>query len=1099
MKKLLIYKASAGSGKTHMLTQEYLKLAFQHPEKYKNILAVTFTNKAADEMKERILKELNNLYVNGNQSEHYNTISKTYPTWSENKIKEQAHTIRTNILHNYSLFSVSTIDSFVQKVIRSFSYEIGVHSGYKVELETDKVLSDLTEILYKQIDSNPNLLEWLIKYAEYKMDDGKNWDFRSEIHELGKEIFKERFQFFAKELSEKGNIHQVLKDFYKELISIRNSFKNKMQNIGLQAIKVIENTGIQTDSLGQKFKFICNYLCKKLVKPSTHNDFEPNKTVLEALESIENWYAKKANYQIISQIESVHSPLTECIYNAVSEYNKNFENYLNAIVTLANYHAFGLLNEISNLLPKYRDENNLLLISDTTLLLKEIIGDNDAPFIYEKIGNRYQNILIDEFQDTSGFQWENFKPLIINSIAEGMQNLIVGDVKQSIYRWRGGDWKLLLQTVEEQIGSQNIENQTLDTNWRSRKNIIDFNNSLFKIAPELASYEFSGATSQEGLQNANEYSYMLLKAYSDGYQLLPKEKEKKGGRVKIKFYAVEKSIDMTKAWHREMQDDLAESIDFLLKNKNYTPTDIAILVRKNSEAREVTHQLLQYLSSNPSAFQYDIISEESLLIAKSASVRLIISMLNCMFDNKQDIFLANLILEIENLKNNQSNSYDSIFQFNHAPDQKQDLLKKIENLKEITQQMSLFEQVEEIITAFGLNNYSEEHPYIRSFQDVILSFTKNKSSDLGNFLEWWEEEKFKFNIQLSDKQNAVKVLTIHKSKGLAFNVVIVPYVDWKLENTSTWTAPTLWAKTENELFKIFSYLPIKYQKILSQTQYKNDYFEEKLFQYMDSLNALYVALTRPYQELLLFMPFMEQRDKIQSVADLIYASIVQSSESQIVENKHYIALSPFYNAQTKEFILDMNYNEIDDAPYKKPDEISTILLQNYLSSSWKEKLSIKTHSDNYFIEKNEHRQEKINYGILMHEILSKIHFSNDLESAVQEILYTGKISVAERIFILNKLKQIVLHSEIKDFFTTKYQIKTEAEILTIEGEKKIPDRLLISENELIVLDFKFGSPRQEHIAQVQEYKNLLQSINEFKNKKIIGYLFYAEDLRLQSV
>ncbi len=1099
MKKLLIYKASAGSGKTHMLTQEYLKLAFQNTEKYKNILAVTFTNKAADEMKERILHELNTLYEKGYESGHYSAIATTFPHYDELQIKQMAFQIRSNILHNYSLFSVSTIDSFVQKVVRSFSYEIGVHSGYKVEIETDKVLSDITEIIYKQVGNDANLLDWLIKFAEYKIEEGKNWDFRGEVYDLGREIFKERFQIFSQEIAQKEDINALLKTFYLELLEIRNSFKKKMKEIGLKADKIIQNAGIKSDALGQKFKTISNYLCKKIVKPLTNADYEAGKTVLAALDGIDNWYAKTAKNDVKHQIESVQPRLLECVQLAVNEYDINFESYLNAVVTLSNYHAFGLLNEIAKRLPEYRDENNLLLISDTTLLLKEIIGENDAPFIYEKIGNRYQNILIDEFQDTSGFQWENFKPLILNSIAEGLQNLIVGDVKQSIYRWRGGDWKLLLQTAEENVGSQNVENKTLDVNWRSRKNILDFNNALFKIAPKLANIEFSGASSEEGLIDAKKYGDVLEQAYSDSFQQLPKEIEKKGGRVNIKFYKVEKQADMSKFWRGLMQNDLAETIDNLLKNKNYTPTDIAILVRKNSEAKEVTNQLINYLSQTPTAFQYDIISEESLSVAKSLSIRIIISMLHCLFDEKRDIYLASLNLELERLKNSNFQAYSTVFGFNHSEAHKTELLFEIANLKQKVVQLSLFEQVENVINLFKLNEFPLEFPYIRSFQDIVLNFTRNQSSDLSNFLDWWENEKHKFNIQISDKQDAVKVLTIHKSKGLAFNVVLVPFVDWKLENASYLIAPILWAKTHDKLYEEFSYLPIKYQKSLAQTQFKQDYFEEKLFQYMDSLNALYVAFTRPYQELLLFMPTLGTADKVSSVADLVYASVVLKNEHQIIDNKEFICLNNSFDSEKLEFTLDKNYKYIDDAPFKKPEEKLSILLTNYASSDWAEKLAIKTNADNYFVEKDEYRQQKINYGTLMHEILSRIQTPSDIESALQEAYFAGKISIPERKYILLKLNEIIGNEQIKHWFSDEYEIKTEAEILTVSGEKKIPDRLLISESELVVIDFKFGTFREEHLHQVQEYKGLLSLVNELKTKKISGYLYYAETAELIEV
>lgn len=1097
MKNLLIYKASAGSGKTHILTQEYLKLAFQNPEKYKSILAVTFTNKAADEMKERILAELSNLYLHGNKSAHYKAVSQCYPNMSLPEIRKNAFLIRSNILHNYSFFSVSTIDSFVQKVVRSFSYEIGVHSGYRVEIETDNVLHDLTEILYKRIGEDKNILQWLVRFAEYKIEDGKNWDFRTEVYELGKEIFKERFQSFSQEIAKKNDVNKLLRKFYSELLEIRNSFRESMKTIGLKANKVLENAGLQNAKLGQKFGWIMSYL-RKIVNPSKIQDYVPSKTAFAAQDGIENWYAKSAKKELIAQIETIYPALSECVNMAVAEYKKNYSNFLNAVVVLSNYHAFGLLNEISKFLPEYREENNLLLISDTTLLLKEIIGGNDAPFIYEKIGNRYQNILIDEFQDTSGFQWANFKPLIINAIAEGMLNLIVGDVKQSIYRWRGGDWKLLLQTVENEIGATNISNESLKTNWRSKKNIVDFNNAFFSLAPKVAAIEFSGKTGEEGLTDSEIYANTLIKAYEKNFQYLPPDEKKLGGRVKVNFYQVEKPGEMRKAWRELQEDDLPEQIDYLLKNKNYTAKDIAVLVRTNNEAKQVTAQLIEYLNNNPQAEQYPIISEESLSLAKSLSVRIIVSALDYLFDSKRDVSLAVLYAELARLQAQSSVEFEKTFGFKTYLRSENTLARRFDNKKEYILQLSFYEQVEEIIKLFELNKFSREYPYLRNFQDVILNFTRNHSSDLGAFLGWWESEKSKFNIQISEKQDAVKVVTIHKSKGLAFGVVLIPFADWSLEPSSAFLAPTLWAETNEGIYTKFKYLPVKYSKVLAETQFKNDYFEEKLFQYMDGLNTLYVAFTRPKFELIVFAPTQGKVDKINSVADLIFAGIKTSNKEINDGNKVYIELNKYLSEDFR-FNLSVSYKQIDTKKYKRKTDVPQISLSEYASADINKKLSIKTNADNYFIDKDEYREKQINYGTILHELIAKVHHSEDLHKVLQEAYFDGKISIPERKYFTDKIKEIVLNEEIKDWFSDKYDIKTEIEILSPEGDKKIPDRLLISDKEAIVIDFKFGTRRKEHVLQVEEYKRLLSSIKELENKQITGFLYYAENHKLVRV
>jgi ATP-dependent helicase/nuclease subunit A len=468
MSKLKIYKASAGSGKTHSLTEEYLSLAALYPDNFKRILAVTFTNKAAEEMKQRILESLNDILKLSEKADFYHVFRRINKDKSPFEILESVRQVRDSILHNYSYFSLSTIDSFVQKVIKSFTYEIGVESGYRIELDTEKVLSDITELLYKQIDTDENLRNWLIHFANYKMDEGKNWDFRAEINKLAREIFKEEFESVDLDENEEGQYKAISENFEK-LNQIKQSFEKQMTNIGKQTIEIFTKQNIDYQNLGQKMGWLGNYLTRKITEPSKVEDYVPTPSVQKLLDDVESWTAKSASAEIKRTVNGLFYQVNPLLNKAISLIQNDFKYYLGAINILSAFHAYGILRKLAALLPEYRSRNNLLLISDSTRILKEIIAGNDAPFIYEKIGNRFRHVLIDEFQDTSGFQWENFKPLIQNSLAEGQTNLIVGDIKQSIYRWRGGDWSLLLSKVDEEIGNTYIEHKTLETNWRSKK------------------------------------------------------------------------------------------------------------------------------------------------------------------------------------------------------------------------------------------------------------------------------------------------------------------------------------------------------------------------------------------------------------------------------------------------------------------------------------------------------------------------------------------------------------------------------------------------------------------------------------------------------
>ncbi len=1067
--KLSIYKASAGSGKTHALTQEFLKLAFgsESSSQFKHILAVTFTNKAADEMKERIVKELGILSQNPQKSANLDILLQSLPSATAASISKRAQDILIQILHNYSQFAVGTIDSFVQRAVSSFSYEIGIHSGYKVELDYEKVVGDITHLLYGKINTDAELLQWLINFANHKIDEGKHWDFNAEITNLTYEIFKETYQqnrinsstFFDENQNPDSNIpkKEELINFSRKLVSEKYEFINALKSIGLQATRYINKPAIEIDSLGRNFKTITNYLTKKICSPKNNDDYIPNDTILNALEGVENWVAKSAKKDVLAQVQQMHSYLSDCLRRAVSIYENEFSHYLTVCNILSNFHAFGILTDVAALLPQYRDDNNVLLITDTTLLLKQIIAQNDTPFVYEKIGNRYNNLLIDEFQDTSNFQWQNFKPLIINSLSNNNFNLIVGDVKQSIYRWRNGDWRLLLQKVEQDVGNEYIKNITLETNWRSQSNIVYFNNLLFQEAPKIASKYLVDEDDMES-DSAN----IIEKAYSDSYQQVPVGEKKIGGKVSIQFVEC-KRIGMAAKWREGIEEKIPQCIENLLLT-GYSPADIAILVRRNVEGKHIVDLLMDFQLQNTDCQKYNIISADSLFIRNSAVVRILIASLKLIINQADE--LHRLALEFL-LKEKNS---------------KPELLSELVSKALIFRKMSLYDLVENVISHFQLNQMVSEQPYLRSFQDVVLNFVRNEFADLEAFLDWWEEHSPELSLQLSSQQNAVQVLTIHKSKGLAFPVVIIPYCDWRLDHSAV-NSPILWCNTQGTEYEQFPALPIKYKHELRKTIFKKEYEDEKLYTCMDALNMLYVAFTRPRQELIVFCP-TDKTDKVSYISDILYNALSSPlCKTEIIE-KH----SASFGDSDLLFQLATNHDVSKHLPFTK-ETTSNFEIAKYENNAWSEKLKIKHDSTNYFIASDEHRKEKINYGTLMHEIMSKIQTIDDIYLVMKQMLFMGRISKSEMEPLKTKVEKFISFDKVKHWFTNDWQVISEAEILTAKGEKKIPDRIMASAEKTIVIDFKFGAPHESHKQQVSEYADLLQNM-DFKN--IEAYLYYPE-------
>ncbi len=1090
MNKLTIYKASAGSGKTHTLTEEFLKLAIIHPDNFRHILAVTFTNKAAEEMKIRILEALNELVEQGSVAGFYSVFRKSFPNYNEIDLLKRARLVRDNILHNYSFFSINTIDSFVQKVIRAFTFEIGVQSGYRIELDTERVVEELTELLSRETDNNKYLKDWLINFAHHKIDDGKSWDFRAEIKELAKEIFKEQFQALETENTDKDEEEFVkIFDYYQDLQKIKKSFTGKLRKYSQKTREILIKHNALDQNLGRNFTTIRNYLLKGITE-NQDDKLLPKITVNNAVDNIEKWYAKTASASVKNTVIALYHELNPILKDILDLFDKDLAEYISANNILSNFHAFGILTSLAELLPEYRQNNNLLLISDTTRILKELVAGNDAPFIYEKIGNKYHHLLIDEFQDTSGFQWENFKPLIKNSLSENNANLIVGDIKQSIYRWRGGNWRLLLTGVEQEIGKYYIEDKNLDTNWRSKKNIIDFNNYIFKnaatICQNIFNAKLSSLSTDDLIDFGKELSEIILNSYKDTYQKLPENKDRKGGRVHIEF--IEKEGRSKADYQEEILEKLPKTIEHLILERRYTAGDIAVLVRTNQQGKEVAEALLDYMSSHDAQIQYPIISSESLFLSNSYAVRILINALYFINNQEDRLHLIALMSEIIRYIKN-SRTVHKHFDTKRTPIEiiPKRFFNELENFKK----NNLFQICEQLIEIFDLKSIKDQNAYIQTFQEMVKEFSANEMADMEHFLEWWEERGKSKSVLLSDQDSSLKIMTIHKSKGLAFGVVILPFFDWGLEKSAL-SRTIIWTHPKNPPFNKFKVVPLVYRNALALSMFKREYYEETLYTLMDALNMMYVAFTRPKEELIIFAPFNKKMTDPKNVADLL--QVLSTDKKYLTDKKGYIPLPEYFNYD--ENILEISDNEMIKDDKQIGVSESSFELDEYPLSDWTKKLNILHHAQDFFIQSIKYIEDKVNYGNLMHEIFARIKTPDDIDFVLNEQYYEGKINSKELDSLRKKIKSIVEDEKVADWFSTKWKVKNEDAILDEDGSLKIPDRVLIGKNKTIVIDFKFGQAYPEHHEQVKNYMDLLRKMNY---PAIEGYLYYAEDRKVVAV
>ena len=1080
MSQLTIYKASAGSGKTFRLTKEFLHLLFKYSENYRRILAVTFTNKATAEMKSRILTELNTL-AKGYESNYKDDLKNHYKL-TDSEIQAKAQKILTLLLHDFSKFSVSTIDKFFQKIIRSFTREIGIQPGYSIELNQNEILTKVIDELLIDLDTNTELKEWLSQLATDNIEQGSKWDFKDEIQKLAKEIFKEEFKAFDKQLIQKMSDKDFLRKYVKELKEIKAKFESFLKTKSTEAIDLIQKYGLSIDDFSRKSAGPAGYYNKVLNK----SEFEPGKLFIGALDDQTKWYTKTSDKKDL--IETLlNSGLLNLSKEIYSFYEKGYSLYYSSIEILKYIHTLGILTDISGKLREYCEEQNMFLISDAAKLIEIIIDNNDSPFIYEKTGNIYKHFMIDEFQDTSKIQWHNFRPLISNSLAQGSKNLVVGDVKQSIYRWRNSDWEILSEEIENDFRQFAPEAQTLNTNWRSKKNIIDFNNAVFTYSSQILQNIFNGEHDDLS-QNKNPFKSKITDAYDDVFQNIPLGNGKDGGYINHTFLN-EKDYD---SWKDEAKSRIPAIIENL-QDKGFNLKDIAILVRSGKEGQDIANLLIDYKNQNKqpgSDYKFDFISNDSLYLANSSLVNFILAVLEFILNPDDEINLSFIAYENRTyLQANDSEKIDlhSILKASTADD-KQKRLQEIfpeefiESLEQI-KQLPIYELIDRLIRIFKLNDQLNELPYLKAFLDIILDFSKKSTSDLHSFVSWWNEEGHKKTLSVSENQDAIRIITVHSAKGLEFKNVIIPFCNWEIDHKSNQTN-ILWCKTTQEPFNQLDLIPVRYSKKLSDTIFQNDYLKEKFHAYVDNLNLLYVAFTRAEQNLFCFSPVKEKSNGIKNVGDLLY--FVYQNYKNYSVNESLISFEDNWKEEDNIYEL----GELTKATHTKeklPDEFQ---LSRFESYDIKNKLRLKLHDNSFFTGKANAPFEKVNHGKILHEVFENISVQEDIPAAIAKMIFEGKISQKEKPELLAKIEKTFEDQQIKNWFSNEWTVKTEAEIILTNGKTARPDRVISNDKKTVVIDYKFGEQEEEkHHQQVKGYMNLLK---QMENKQVEGYLWYVD-------
>ncbi len=1087
---LNIVKASAGSGKTFRLVGEYLKMLFAKPASYRNILAVTFTNKATAEMKERILRELANLSKGGESK--YIDFLKEYG--NEQKIRAKAPSILQLILHDYSRFSVMTIDSFFQKIIRSFAREIRLNASFRTEIDNRQALEDAIDLLFQEIDSNELLMNWMVLFLEENLEEGRSWDFKRELLRYGKEIDKETFKVHGDEFLEILEGKAQLGLYVAEMKKVVQEAESRLKQLGEQGLALISRYGLTYDQFKNGKTSFANHF-NKLVNGKID---PPLKSVLDACDNLEAWSKKADTAGIKAQIQDLYNDgLNVLLKDSIEALEEEITRVNSARAILKNIYPFGLLGNIALKMKEVLRENNTVLLSDSGLMIGKIIDGNDTPFIYEKVGLIYRHFLLDEFQDTSKQQWTNFKPLVDNALASGNSSLVVGDVKQSIYRWRNGDWNLLANQLESDLGHQEIHVENLLVNWRSKKNIVDFNNTLFWNATAYLENWFAEQTNDlpnSGLNGviANAYAGQREECSQGGTQ---------EGYVRITFSDPEGGTKKSD-FREKALILLIEQLE-KVQQSGVKAEEITILVRENAEAELVARALWEKKKMDAVAgCSYDVITSDTLKVGQSPVVQFVVNFFRIFARKEPQLARAELLYGYYRILLPLINpGYDAANVDLH------DLFDPAAPPPEIFSQwldedtspeffngllaLPLYELAVSVADHFHLGTVTGEKVYLQAFLDMVLEYAKEDCGGIPGFLEWWEASGSNKTLSLPSIRNFIRISSIHQSKGLEYHTVFIPFCNWEVAINNR-KAPYLWSMPDSEPFNTMKMVLLKCDGSLKNSIFSLDYYREMLFCIMDNLNLLYVAMTRAVNNLFIIMPYQEEKKALGTVAELIQSLIENPMFPDSIDKELYIDFGKHWDSVNRVFEsgIPMAYPKQEDLPQ---EEIQT---QPLILHSNSKRLKIRLHSKDYFRLTGDSRTERINRGTVMHQIFEKIRTVQDVGKAVNQMVVSGMITSAEGKEIEANIEGLLSQQPFSEWFSDQWRVLNERDILRVGESKHRPDRVMLRDHHAVVIDYKTGEKSDKDLRQMKGY---LADLFQMGYSSCEGNIWYLQNNELVKV
>lgn len=1048
MSKLKIIKASAGSGKTYRLAYTYVKRVIENPFSYRHILAVTFTNKATAEMKQRILDELNTLAHSHAESGFLPQLLQELPL-NEFEVISRAKKAQGLILHDYSRFTVITIDKFFVKILRSFERELGLESDTAINLDQNFFISMAVDRLLEQMNGDSELREWITAFLDEQIEAGKSNNIKKSINEIARKVLDAAYNS-GESIQDRGELialFSVLQKRYNEVTALL-----KQAATDFVAISEAHGYGIKD------YKWGINSFYSYILRVASSSVAEPTKRCYEFMSLDTTWGGKG------STIDDIRSDLQPFLEVIVRLWDENSRFIYSFEVCKKSFHTFVLLSDIIRHVKELCAERNTMLLSLTNSLIHSLIQNNDAPFIYEKIGNSYNFFMIDEFQDTSAEQWANFVPLLDNALSQSEDTTdvvsLVGDVKQSIYRWRGGDWRILENGVAGDIPPEYIGTEALTTNWRSAPNVIEFNNAVISYCRDIVNNSLNNAIEIGCVSDAfrDKYENILPKAYAEVEQFVPDGK-KSGGYVEL----------------RECDFGLEDNLRFMvhqieeLQDRGFAPRDIAILVRRNREAAAVVDYLMRYKNSaeaDTAKYSYDIISDKGLVLTLSPVVQFVLALM------KESVSDDAICMALIN-------------RYLHRPLGAKLPAAEARSLVK-AKECSVLEFFEQVLEIYDLGEIADNVAYLQALHDVMIAFTKETTPTLPLFLEWWEANGNNQYVLLPAEQQAIKVETIHKSKGLQYGAVIVPICNWQLPPFHLHT--TIWTKAEEDTpFSLLRQILLKHASNIDKSYFREGALENNILEQIENFNAFYVALTRAVKELYIYTDANSK--SATNISTILKDAVTIVSDNDILDGETEIEDGKMFYKYGIKGMYEHDVKTID-------------ALRLYRSNDYHSRIEVRLDDDRYLPSSEEGLNPR-SYGVLMHHIFEELTSIDELPKQLHKMLIDGELNKKEHDELTVALAKVMNNELIASWFDSRWTVRNESSIVVPDdGVIKSfsvfkPDRVIMCGNEAVVIDYKFGlSTSPKYLRQVSNYVELLRSMG-YTNVK--GYLWFVQHGRIEVV